>query len=158
MMAMHQNFADWYRSAALTSPEGLLKNRWAGVQDIAKQIKPSTATLLLSFAMLFALPNVTESAVPGGFRDAFKAHDDNFASRDNLQEIRVLAGAILRLVIEQRQSLSPLAALALTCGSFVPREAVTLEREHLAAAQRFLVQHSRTTHTSLTPPPPKLPS
>jgi len=150
-MAMHQNFADWYRSAALTSPEGLLKNRWAGVQDIAKQIKPSTATLLLSFAKLFALPNVTESAVPGGFRDAFKAHDDNFASRDNLQEIRVL-------VIEQRQSLSPLAALALTCGSFGPREAVTLEREHLETAQRFLVQHSRTSHKSVTPTPVKVPS
>ncbi len=157
-MAMHQNFADWYRSAALTSPEGLLKNRWAGVQDIAKQIKPSTATLLLSFAKLFTLPNVTESAVPVGFRDAFRAHDDNFASRDNLQEIRVLAGAIIRLVIEQSQSLSPLAALALTCGSFGPREAATREREHLETAQRFLVQHSRTSHKSVTPTPVKVPS
>ena len=157
-MAMHQNFVDWYRSAALTSPEGLLKNRWSGVEGIAKTIKPSNATLLLSFARLFTLPNATESAVPSGFREAFKAHDDNFASRNNLQEIRVLAGAILRLMIEQRQSLSPLAALALICGSFGPREAVTLEREHLETAQRFLVHHAKSIHESETPTPMKIPS
>ena len=157
-MAMHTNFADWYRSAALTAPEGLLKNRWAGVQDIVKQIKPPNAALPLNLAKLFTLPTVTESAVASGFRDVFKAHDDNFASKNNLQEIRVLAGAILRLVIEQRQSLSPLAALALVCGSFGPREAVTLEREHLETAQRFLVNHSKTTHESVTPAPFKVPS
>jgi hypothetical protein len=154
-MAMHSNFADWYRSAAITSPEALLKNRWLGVQDVVKQANPA---LLLSLAKLFALPTLTESAVPSGFREVFKAHDDAFQTRNNLQELRVLAGVIVRLVIEQNQPLSPLAALALICGSFGPREATTLEREHLETAQRFLVQYSKTTRESVTPAPLKIPA
>jgi hypothetical protein len=148
-MAIHPNFADWYRSAALTPPEGLVDKRWAGVEDLANAPTP---TLLLGLAKLFTLPNATESTVPHGLRDSFRAHDDGFPSRNNLQELRVLAGAVLRLVIEQHQPLSPLAALTLTCGSFGPRESASLEREHLETAQRFIVTYSKTTRECITPP------
>ena len=154
-MTVHSNFADWYRSAALTPPPGLLDKRWAAVEESAKQTNP---TLLLGLAKLFTLPNFTESAVPAGFREVFRAHDDAFPSRNNLQELRVLSGAILRVVIEQNQALSPLAALSLVCGSFGPREAALPEPEHLAVAQRFLVDYSRKSRESITPVQVKVPS
>jgi hypothetical protein len=154
-MPIHPSFADWYRSAALTPPEALLDKRWAGVEDSVKQ--PSAA-LLLSLAKLFTLSIAAESAVPAGFRDTFRAHDEAFPSRNNLQELRVLAGAILRLVIEQNQPLSPLAALALVCGSFGPREAALPERQHLDAAQRYIVDYSTTTRESVAPAQMKIPS
>jgi hypothetical protein len=141
-MARNPNFADWYRSAGLTPPEGLLDSRWKGVEQLTKQPKP---TLLLGLAGLFALPRATETAVPEGFREVFRAHDEYFPSKNNLQELRVLAGATLREVIDQRQALAPLAGLALVCGAFGPREAALPEREHLEIAQRFLVDHSRNT-------------
>jgi hypothetical protein len=156
MMTMHDNFADWYRSASIVPPEGLLKSRWAGVQDICKQ---PDLTLLMSLAKLFTLPNSTESAIPSGFREAFKKHDDNFSPRNNLQEVRVLAGAALRMVIEQNQyPQSPLAALAIVCGLFGPREALAPEREHLETAQRFLVKYSKETRETVAPTPIKIPS
>jgi hypothetical protein len=152
---MHPNFADWYRSAALTPPEGLVDKRWAGVEQIVQQSDP---VLLLQLAKLFALPNAKETDVPSGLRDAFRVHDDTFPSRDNLQEFRVLAGAILRVVVEQDHAISPLAALAIACGSFGPREAALPEREHLDVAQKFLVAESRATHRCASLETMKIPS
>ena len=155
-MAMHPEFGDWYRSAGVTIPEGLLEKRWAGVEDVVKQ---PTAALVLSLAKLFTLPNVKESAVPDGFREFFRKHDeDNFPSRDNLQELRVLAGAALRVIIDQWKGCSPLAALALACRSFGPREVALPEQKHLDVAQRFLVEYSRATRECPPPEAIKIPS
>jgi len=153
-MAIHPNFADWYRSAALTPPEGLLEKRWAGVEAVVK--KPS-ASLVLSLAKLFSLPNATESFVPAGFRDPFR-NDESFPSKNNVQELRVLAGAVLRVMVEQHQPLSPLSALALVSGSFGPREAASLEAGHLENAQRFLLQHAAATRRTIRPEPLKIPA
>jgi hypothetical protein len=138
-MAFDQRFADWYRSAALTPPEGLLEKRWGGVQSAIKKPK---AAFVIDLAKLFTIANVSESAVPAGFRDSFRSVDEAFPSKDNLQEMRVLAGAVLRMIIEERHSLAPLAALALVCGSFGPREATLPEREHFEIAERFLIEYS----------------
>jgi hypothetical protein len=151
---MHPDFADWYRSAALTPPEGLLDKRWAGVEDV---VNKSDATMLLSLAKLFTLPIAKESSVPDGLREAFWAHDNTFQLRDNLQELRVLAGAILRVVVERRKAASPLAALAIACGSFGPREAALPEPKHLDVAQRFMVAESSATHQCASPAPMKIP-
>lgn len=154
-MGMHPDFADWYRSATLTPPDGLLEKRWAGVEDMVKQ--PNAASLL-ACVRLFALSQATEGSVPAGMRDTFRAHDATFPSRDNIQELRVLAGAALRIVIEQDEEWSPLAALALVCGLFGPREAAVLERGHLDAAQRFILEYARSTREAAAPAPIKVPT
>ena len=81
-MSIHPNFADWYRSAMITVPEGLLQKRWTAVEAVAK--KPN-ADLIIRLAKLFTLPSAAESAVPEGFREAFRAQDETFPSRDNIQ-------------------------------------------------------------------------
>jgi len=153
-MPTHSHFADWYRSAALAPPAGLLDKRWAAVEDVANT---SDAARVLKLAELFTLPNVNESNVPEGLREVFQTHDDTFQFRDNLRELQVLAGAILRLIIEQRGGLSPLAALALVCGGFGSREATLVERGHLDLAQRFLVQLSTTARRCDRPEPIAVP-
>jgi len=154
-MPTHSHFADWYRSAALTPPEGLLDKRWAGVEEVAQR---ADASMILSLAKLFALPNARESNVPEGLREAFHTYDDAFQYRDNLQELRVLAGAILHLIIERDGALSPAAALALVCGSFGPREVALIERRHVDFAQRFLVRLSVATRRCGKPGPIEIPS
>lgn len=143
-MAMHRSFADWYRSAALTPTVGLLEQRWAGVENLANSARWES---ILALARLFTLPQATEAQVEPWMRDAFHANDSTFATRDNVHELQVLAGAALRVLIEQRQTLSALAALALVCGAFGPHDAALLERDHLDAAQRYLVDYSRSTRT-----------
>jgi hypothetical protein len=132
---MHPNFADWYRSAAVTPPEGLLEKRWAAVEVLAKE---ATRESIVQLARLFALPNA-EGMVPAGFREAFKEHDEGFAYKGGGQELRVLAGAILRTVIEQNGAHAVAAALSIACGAFGPRRATLPEQEHLEIAERFLI-------------------
>ena len=117
-MAMHPNFPDWYRSVALTPQQEVLDARWGAIEDITKQ--PST-DLVLGMARLFVLPSPSEAHVPADLLDVLRKRDGIFPLRDNLQELRVIAGAALRHIIEQHGARSPLAALALVCGSFGPR-------------------------------------
>jgi hypothetical protein len=154
-MAIHQQFGDWYRPAAVTPAEGVLDKRWKGVEEIAKQPDPNQ---LLDLARLFVMPNAPESSVPVGFRESLHAHDDFFPLKGGLQELRVLAGIVIRLVIEGAHPLAPLAALALVCGSFGAREALLPDREHLDFAQRFLVKYSRRTRESTSPVPIAIPA
>lgn len=154
-MAIHPHFADWYRSAAIAPPEGLLEKRWAGVEAATKQVN---APLIMALAKLFTLPTASESAVPAGFRDPFRSQDEVFPSKDNLQEMRTLAGAVLHMIIEERYSLAPLAALALVCGSLGAREATLPEHEHLEMAERFLVEHSTAVRESVPSSAIKIPN
>lgn len=154
-MAMHPNFPDWYRSAALTPQESTLNSRWEAVEAITKG--PS-ADRVLVLAQLFVLPSSGETMVPGDLRDTFRKFDVTFPMRDNLQELRVLAGAALRLMIEQPGSSAPLAALALACGSFGPRLLGLPEPDHIDSAQRYLIQYSMDTRKTGTPASIRVPS
>jgi GTPase-associated system-like protein len=143
-MARHPNFADWYRPAGTTPSEQLLDSRWRIVEKFAKQ--PSTS-LLLKLATLFAVPGQTESAVPTEFREAFE-QDQEFPFRDNLYELRVAAGATLRLVIDQADASSSIAALAVICGTFATRRSLVPYSEHVETANRFAMQYSRKIRES----------
>jgi hypothetical protein len=154
-MARHPHFADWYRPSGIAPSEEVLDKRWAGVEEAAGK---ATTLLLLELAALFTVPGRDESTVPNEFRQAFKNHDDDLSARGNLQELRILAGATLRFLIEQENTMSPLAALALTCGAFATREKAVPYSDHLRTANRFLVSHSRNIRESDTKAIGSLPS
>ena len=153
-MAMHPSFADWYRSVGVAPQAAILEARWAGIEELSSQ---PNAALLVELARLFTMPSSQESAVPGQLRDVFKKHDTAFLLRDNLQELRVLAGVTLRTIIDADGELSPLAALAVVCGSFGPRLAAIPGNEHVTAAQEFIVRHAKETRESATPAPITVP-
>jgi hypothetical protein len=143
MMVTQGQFADWYAKVAVTPPDGLIGKRWAAVEESSGEL---TAKDVLDLAKLFTLPNIREAKLPDSIRQIFVKHDGDFRERNNLQELRVLSGAILRLVIAKSLRLASLAALSLVCGSFGPREAVLVESEHLEAAERHLVALSKAIH------------
>ena len=94
-MGMHPAFADWYRTAAVTVPEGQLQKRWAGVESL---VEKADASMVIAMTKLFVLPS-KELLVPEGMREAFREQDESFPSRENLHELRVLAGAVIRQII-----------------------------------------------------------
>ena len=125
-MPMHANFADWYRSASVTPKEGELQKRWAGVEVLAKD---PTRDLIIGLARLFAVNPKSDASLPAGFFEAFRAQDETFSQRDNTHELRVLAGAVLRQIIEAEDEDSKSASLALVCGAFGPRASALPEPE-----------------------------
>jgi GTPase-associated system helical domain len=133
-MSVNSSFADWYRSAAIVLPEGTLEKRWAGVEALADGINREWIVYL---ATLFARADLP-SAAHDQLRKIFKDKDENFPYKENLEELRVLAGAALHHIIALDGTYSMLAALAIVCGSFGRRLVPEVTADHLEAARRYL--------------------
>jgi hypothetical protein len=150
---MHANFPDWYRSAQVSADATLLAKRWSGVEELTRQ---PTGDLMLMLLRLFAVPNTPESAATPAFRQPFKTHDPAFLMRDNLQEVRVLAGAVLRIIIDAAgkagSNAADLAALGLVAASYSKRASVLSEPDHLRAAQTYIVERARSLRSSSDDP------
>lgn len=133
---MHSDFADWYRAAGIDPPAGLLTARWTGVNTVAEA---ADVVDVLTAAKLFVLGQSSDTDVPAKFRAPFKDADEAFPGRGNIMEMRLLAGAILRIIIEKQTQLSTIAALALICGSFGSRKSNLPEPSHVTAAITYIL-------------------
>jgi hypothetical protein len=146
---MHANFPVWYRSALVATDAALLEKRWMGVEELAR--KPNS-DLMLILLRLFAIPNTPESVATASFRQPFKTHDAAFLMRDNLQEIRVLAGAVLRVIIDMAgeggSNAADMAALGLVAASYSKRASLLTEPDHLRAAQTYVIGRARSLRTT----------
>lgn len=139
-MSIHPNFVEWYRSAAVGIPEGRLEKRWNGVEAVTRA---ADRQLVIALALLFILPG-SDSRVPAAFREAFRNTDETFPMRDNLEEMRVLAGAVLHQLIAQEGQLALLASLALVAGAFGPRAGALPFPGHLSLAKEDLIKRSQS--------------
>ena len=136
-MEIHKDFADWYRAASVTPSSELLEARWAGVLAGAKALNIEQAMELLKLYVASPPPSFTTPQ----FLDAhFRAADNAFPSRDNIIELRVLAGAILRQVMDADGPLASIAALGAVTGNFGPRTEAPINLDHARAAQEYLAR------------------
>jgi GTPase-associated system-like protein len=153
-MGMNPRFPDWYRSVTVTPVEGLILKRWNAIEQLAQNPKPEFVIALLR---LFLLPDSTESSVPEGLVEAFRANDEAFPSKGNLYEIRILAGVILRQIIEEKNSVATFAALGIACASFAGLDAIP-EKDHVEAAEEYLVNSSDSIRERVAPAAIKIPA
>ena len=137
---MHKEFADWYRAASVVPPQDLLAARWSGIEDASKGL---TAERVLDLVQLFAVKPAAGYQVPAFLDTAFREHDESFPTRDNIEELRVLAGAILRQAILRTMMARPVASTyGLSCAGFGVRLASLPTKEHVVGAEGFLVSRS----------------
>lgn len=148
-MAMNTNFADWYRAASVTPPAELIEKRWAGVEAATAALTEQVALELLN---LFLFSPAQDYEFPEALDALFRKADPTFPKSGNLQELRVVAGAILRNALEANHALSNLIALGLTCGCFGSRRASVATQDHLLAAERKLALRSRALRNPAFPP------
>jgi len=149
-MSMHPAFPDWYRLVTVTPAEGVLQRRWKTVERLAQTPQLELITALLH---LFSLPEVTETSAPADFVEAFRVDDETFPSKGNLYELRILAGAILRQIIEANGPGSTVASLGIVCTSFGARLSAIPERDHVDAAEKFLAKRGESIRNRGEPPP-----
>jgi hypothetical protein len=109
---VHNNFADWYRTAGIEPDAATLPKRWKGAADFEVSGSETIELARLFFSL----------GEPGKkFLDAFRASlqkaDQAVPMKGNEHELRVLAGAALVDTIERaEQALADLAALSLVVG------------------------------------------
>jgi hypothetical protein len=138
-MSIHPEFADWYRAASVAPPQELLDKRWLGVEEAAQNV---TALGAIALLRIFCVRAKAVLEAPQFLDDAFRKHDPSFSNRDNLEEIRILSGAVLRHLIEDGGKLAVPVALGLICGSYGDRRSKLSTPEHVGAAEKFLDQRA----------------
>src|SRR5258708_4145125 len=127
-MAIHKDFADWYRAASLTPAVDLLEARWRGVEAAAGALNALGPGELLR---LHARQPQAGYKAPEFLDAAFRREDASFPNRDNTEELRVLAGAILRQVFEANGPLAVISALGLVSSSFGSRRQTVATPDHV---------------------------
>jgi hypothetical protein len=135
-MAIHKDFADWYRAASVTPSAELLEARWKGVEAAAAALD---ALGLVTLLKLHAVRPQTGYKAPGFLDAAFRAQDPAFPNRDNIEELRILSGAIVRHILEADGNLAISAALGLVSSSFGRRQTVTTP-DHIRSADEYLAR------------------
>lgn len=134
---MPNNFADWYRSASIAPPQEFLEQRWNGVEEAAKSITPSG---IIDLLRLFSITQRPGFKAPEFMDSAFRKFDTAFPT-GNLEELRVLAGAILRQVVDSRVESAVTTALGLVTSSFGRRTNLPTA-DHVDAAEKFLAEQA----------------
>jgi hypothetical protein len=141
-MAIHKDFADWYRSASITPSPEFLQARWLGVEQAAGSLDAGAIGALLR---LYSIRPQSEYKAPEFLDAAFRNHDTTFPRRDHTEELRVLAGAILRQAIESQNSSAVTAALGIACSTYGSRRQSLPTADHVAAAEKFLARRGAAT-------------
>lgn len=144
-MVMHKEFADWYRAAAVAPPQDVLEQRWKGVEEATAGLNAAQVSELLR---LFAIRPAHGYAAPEFLDTSFRHHDSAFPTRNHIEELRVLAGAILRNAVETEHASSVAAAYGFTCIAFGSRYANLPTREHVKPAEQFLASRATAIRDS----------
>lgn len=113
-MAMHKDFAEWYRAGGLEPDGDILPKRWDAVASFE-----SDRDDLVHAAKLFYRMGQPDSEFLKEFRASFQGKDPAFKMRDNDVELAVLAGAHLIYTMEtyNEDGWRELVALLLVCGA-----------------------------------------
>lgn len=151
-MAMHKEFPDWYRVAAIAQDSEVLTKRWAGVEALAGTLKQET---LLALIRMYSIDGAADTLQCDPFDQAFRKHDANFAMRGNSLERRVLAGATLRHAMERGVAGSSAAALGVISATFGHSEHLVTPG-HLDFAKEFVAARSKSIRV-IKPIPAMLP-
>jgi len=140
-MSADMNLADWYRAGGVVTPQGSMDRRWAAVEELSNNLD---SQLVVRLAKLFGLPGANEADVPAVLRETLQQKDDGFAAKGNLQELKVIAGAVLRHAMNVNADYASVAALSLVCVAFDDRMAKIPEKDHVRAAQQYLAGQRAT--------------
>ena len=110
---MHSEFSDWYRAAAVHPTAELLLARWKAVEALADAIDGDTF-----YALLAALPSSSTLTARRKLTELIQPHDTTFPGQGNEQELRIVAAAVLRQVVESDGDEAAACALALACAAY----------------------------------------
>jgi len=141
---MHKNFAEWYRLVAIEPEDGMLKKRWAGIEEWCKIIVKGKTQSALDTVRIFC-GHVVDQIVMNKFVESFRKHDAAFPQR-NKTEIQVLAGAAatnIMLTEKDDGDLGTTVALALATSHLRAAGIASRIPEIDDIAQNYLIQEGR---------------
>jgi len=103
---MDTKFSDWLRLAHLEPTHEITQRRWAGVEELEKQLSAGDAVKLVR--LLYQMP--VDATFTGEFATVFHKADNSFPMSNHGLELAVLAGSVLAHFMRNNTT-SPLADL-----------------------------------------------
>jgi hypothetical protein len=106
---MHKAFSEWYRQAGIEPDGDVLPKRWAAIEAYSPTRDDAALFTRLFYHLVKPTPDLA-------FIEQLQLADPAFKTRDNDNELSLLAGAALVYGIEQQPELfADIAALSLVC-------------------------------------------
>lgn len=133
---MHVQFPDWYRTAGVEPPGELLHSRWKAVEAVASAVNAELFQILLGLAAGVSVSDDNRVTLLTTFQNT----DPTIPASGASHELRILAAAVLRQIIEEGDSFATVSALGLSCAVFSRPKVPAAE--HVSAANEFLAIES----------------
>lgn len=108
---MHRNFAEWYNAISLRPAAETLDARWKGVEAVATG--QSVEKIPDLARVFFKLPG--GNATVDELRNAAKKEDSTYLAENDQNELSVLAGGTIAMLVGKSSSLGDAMALAVLC-------------------------------------------
>lgn len=121
---MDRDFSEWYRVANIEPTDILLKSRWQGIENYLDN--DITCSDTLELVRLF-FKKSTQKEFYDTFIDSFIKADSTFPQKGNVIELSILAGAIIKEVVETINGINSIALLAVQTMAFNNRDVAVPE-------------------------------
>lgn len=137
---MHNLFSDWYSMVDPQASRETLTKRWTATEELSKSIT------MPQIAELAAYVTRSRQSAPDWLQGKHKEHDALMRTRSIDEELRVLAAAVLRVIVDGAETDGPVVAagLALLTGAFGLQSEPRWLKEHLDAAASKLAETGRS--------------
>ncbi len=137
---MHKFFASWCQEVDVNPDPEAMKAHASVIEAEAKKIDVRKAIEMVKF-MVF--PQLGRGATVEDLCVALQKANPSFPMKDNARALSVFAGALLAEVLEQRKDeVADAAALATTCGCFLPHASSPPVKDVLGEAEEYLRKRS----------------
>ncbi len=148
-MEMNIGFGDWYRTVSISPTAEQVSARWAGIEAASVDV---TASRIIDFARLYTIKPHKGYETPQYLDNFFRDQDTLFPNKGNVEEIRLLAGVILRNIIDKKLPGASAAAYGIVCGSFGNRRNGIGIKDHISVAERYLTERGKAIRASNVSP------
>ena len=132
---MHNLFSDWYRKVEARPTSETLEARWEIIESLSSNATPGD---IISYIKLFRDGN-EDAELSDQLTISFKENDPTFPSRNNLQLLRILVGAVLINLMEgKKKNLANITALTIHCAHFSRKANKSILPDVLISSSNYL--------------------
>lgn len=138
LILMHKNTINWYLQVTITPDAALAEKRWTTATAVTKKL---SRYYIIELLKLFLFPP-SNSIFTEKFTTELIELDNEFPLRDNIQDLRLMAGLIMVNEFEERSYNADAFALGLAAASFPLDRVQVPEPGIIEEAKKYLDKES----------------
>jgi hypothetical protein len=143
-MSMHIDTIDWLREANLTPDAAIAKKRWSAAEKIAEKLDKKRVLKLLALFVSSTPPD----DFCAKFTTELKKIDQEFPGGENIQELRLMAGLVIAVTLDEATHEADAFALGLKAANFPLGTLKTVHSKIVSEANNYLLKEASRVRDS----------